>query len=127
MTDKKPYSVTVLENAAALQIKKGQDYQNPLSRIKQADYYPHGVYSILDTINAKVLRMYSVLETMETGGKVNFESVEDSAVDLINYASFLASYVNGSINGQTDEFDIFNRKITSDNMHLTPSEFKVIK
>ena len=109
-----PMSVKVLMEAVALQRKKSQDYQNPNSRVRQADYYPHGVWNLLDTVHAKVLRMYSVLETMEAGGKENFESVEDSAVDAINYLSFLVSYMRGEINGQDPDKTIFGSRITSD-------------
>jgi len=71
--------------------------------------------------------MYSVLETMEAGGKVNFESVEDSAIDMINYASFLVAYMRGDIDGQEIGKDIFNRRIgkeTHPTTDLTPSKFK---
>lgn len=108
------YSANVLLEAAAIQEKKGQDYQNPLSRVRQSDHYPRGVYTILDTVNGKLLRMYSVLETMEAGGKVNFESVEDSALDAINYLSFIVAYVRGEIDGQQPNTDIFNRRRTND-------------
>jgi len=103
-------SANILLEAAELQEKKGQDYNNSASRVVQADYYPHGVWSILDIINAKYLRMVSVLETMEKGGKPNYESVEDSAIDLINYASFLVAYMRKEIPGQDKDNDIFNRK-----------------
>jgi hypothetical protein len=123
-------SANILMEAAALQERKGQDYQNPLSRVRQSDHYPRGVYTILDTINGKMLRMYSVLETMEQGGKVNFESVEDSAIDMINYASFLVAYMRGEIDGQEMGKDIFNRR-TSKETHPTtqlyPSKFREIK
>ena len=36
-------SIKVLQECAELQAKKGNDYQNPNSRIQQADYYPQGV------------------------------------------------------------------------------------
>lgn len=122
-------SANILMEAAQLQERKGQDYQNPLSRVRQADHYPRGVYTILDTINGKMLRMYSVLETMEQGGKVNFESVEDSAIDMINYASFLVAYMRGDIDGQEMGKDIFNRR-TSKETHPTtalyPTKFRAI-
>lgn len=116
-------SVKVLLEAADLQRRKSLDYQNPLSRVRQSDHYPRGVYTILDTMNGKMLRMYSVLETMEAGGKVNFESVEDSAVDLINYASFLVAYMRGDIDGQTPDKDIFNRRGQT-NEALLPTKFR---
>ena len=59
-------SLRVLKECAELQIKKSNDYQNENSRIKQADYYPRGVLTILDIVYAKVLRMYSVIEAMES-------------------------------------------------------------
>ena len=121
------YSANVLLEAAAIQEKKGQDYQNPLSRVRQVDHYPRGVHTILDTVNGKLLRMVSVLETMEAGGKVNFESVEDSALDAINYLSFVVAYMRGEIDGQDGTKDIFNRRIskqTHPTTALTPDKFK---
>lgn len=121
------YSANVLLEAAAIQEKKGQDYQNPLSRVRQVDHYPRGVYTILDTVNGKLLRMYSVLETMEAGGKVNFESVEDSALDAINYLSFIVAYLRGEIDGQQPNTDIFNRRRSNDHYvseALIPLKFK---
>ena len=102
-------SANILLEAAEIQEKKGQDYNNAVSRVTQADYYPNGVYSILDICQAKVLRMYSVLDTMQAGGNPNFESIEDSAIDLINYASFVAAYVRGQVPGQKPDRDIFNK------------------
>jgi len=119
------YSANVLLEAAAIQEKKGQDYQNALSRVRQVDHYPRGVNTILDTVNGKMLRMYSVLETMEAGGKVNFESVEDSALDAINYLSFIVAYMRGEIDGQVEGKDIFNRKMPeSMDSLLTPTKFR---
>jgi hypothetical protein len=118
------YSANVLLEAAAIQDAKGQDYQNPLSRVRQVDHYPRGVNTILDTVNGKMLRMYSVLETMEAGGKVNFESVEDSALDAINYLSFIVAYMHGEIDGQADGRDIFNRKTTESSGLLVPTKFR---
>lgn len=117
-------SANILLEAADIQEKKGQDYNNAVSSVEQADYYPRGVTSILDIINAKYLRMVSVLETMQAGGKVNFESVEDSALDMINYASFVVAYVRGQVPGQKPGYDIFNRK-SDGNQALIPTDFKL--
>ena len=47
MTDKtQKASIAVLQECAELQLKKASDYQNPNSRIHQADYYPRGVASV---------------------------------------------------------------------------------
>ncbi len=107
-------SIKVLHECADLQLKKANDYQNPNSRIKQADYYPRGIATILDIVYAKVLRMQSVLEAMENDAdyEPNFESLEDSSKDLINYSSFMAAYIRGGVDGQSEDRDFLNRKIT---------------
>jgi len=111
MTIENPESVKVLQECMDLQLRKSRDYQNPNSTVKQADYYPNGVITIHDIMHAKMLRMKSVMEAMQTDGyDPNFESLEDSAKDLINYASFFVSYCRGEIPGQSIEHDIFNRK-----------------
>lgn len=109
----KKVSIEVLEECADLQLKKSTDYQNPHSRIRQADYYPRGAASILDVIHAKVLRMQSVLEAMENDPNYtpNFESIEDSGKDLINYGSFLVAWCRGGIDGQNISRDFLNRSI----------------
>lgn len=95
-------SVKVLNECIQLQLKKARDYQNKNSTIRQADYYPRGLHSILDIINAKYLRMLSVLQAMENDKnyKPNYESLEDSAKDLANYASFFVEYSRGKMDGQ---------------------------
>jgi hypothetical protein len=105
------YSLKVLQRAAEIQTKKSSDYQNPNSRIKQADYYVRGCSTILDTMHAKVLRMQSVMEAMESDPNYgqNFESLEDSCIDLINYATFFASYLAGEMEGQKPDRDFLNR------------------
>lgn len=105
----KPESVKVLEECIELQTKKSEDYQNPNSRVQQADYYPNGVITIHDIMHAKMLRMKSVMESMQNPGySPNFESLEDSAKDLINYASFFVSYCRGKMPGAQPNRDIFN-------------------
>ena len=102
-----------LNKAAELFASKSQDYQNPASKIKHADYYPRGCATILDIIHGKVLRMYSILEGMELDldYKPNHESLEDSAIDLINYAAFFASYLTGGLVGQDKTRDLLNREL----------------
>ena len=45
----------ILKQAADLIAKKGNDYQNPKSRIRQADYYPNGAQTILCLFNFKFI------------------------------------------------------------------------
>jgi hypothetical protein len=109
------YSVSVLQECIDLQNKKANDYQNPNSRIKQADYYPNGCLTIHDIMHAKMLRMKSVMEAMQLDKNYtpNFESLEDSAKDLINYASFFVAYLRGYVDGQEPDRDFMNRKMTN--------------
>tara|TARA_B100000900_G_C20262509_1_gene586580 strand:+ start:159 stop:494 length:336 start_codon:yes stop_codon:yes gene_type:complete len=104
-------SIKVLDECKDLQNKKAQDYQNPNSNIKQADYYPNGCASILDIMNTKMLRLRSVVETLQHDSKhkQNFESLEDSAKDLINYSSFFVEYYRGKMQGQDTSKDLLNR------------------
>jgi|SRR6056300_311053 len=104
-------SIKVLQECAELQDRKSRDYQNENSRIVQADYYPRGIASLMDIIHTKTLRLWSVLEAMENDPSYepNFESVEDSFKDLINYASFGVAYARGKIPGQDPDKDFLNR------------------
>lgn len=117
------HSVQVLRECIDLQNKKANDYQNSNSQIKQADYYPSGCLTILEIIHAKVLRMRSVMEAMQNDPnyKPNFESLEDSAKDLVNYASFFVAYSRGKVDGQEADRDFLNRKIdTTKNVNSVP-------
>jgi hypothetical protein len=39
----------------------------------------------------------------------NFESIEDSFKDMINYASFAVAYTRGKIEGQKPDRDFINK------------------
>jgi hypothetical protein len=106
MSSSKRESVKVLEECIDLQIKKSQDYQNPNSQIVQAMHYRRGVDTIHDIILGKVQRATSVLES---GNNPNFESLEDTYKDMINYCSFAVSYMRGKMEGQDPSRDMFNR------------------
>jgi hypothetical protein len=102
-------SIQVLRDCADLQLRKSRDYQNPLSRIKQAHHYPRGCATILDMAYQKLIRMYSLMDAAEAGVEANFESLEDSSKDAINYLSFFVEYARGEMSGQNPDNDMFNR------------------
>jgi hypothetical protein len=103
-------SIKVLEECAAVQKKKGADYQNPNSNVKQAMHYRRGIDSIHDLLQGKLYRAQSLLEAAHTPNQApNFESIEDTYMDLINYASFAVEYLRGKMDGQDPNRDIFNR------------------
>ena len=105
-TDKE--SVKVLQECIDLQIRKSDDYQNPNSSVKQAMHYRRGVDTLHDMMCQKLIRAQSLLES---GGSPNYESLEPSYNDLINYASFAVSYIRGMMDGQDPNCDMFNKKI----------------
>ena len=107
-------SLKVLQECAELQQRKSKDYQNEKSRIRQADHYPRGCATILDMVHQKITRIYSVMEAMEQGETANFESLEDSAKDAINYLSFFVSYSRGKMEGQDPLRDLVNRPLKID-------------
>lgn len=126
-------SVKVLRECIELQLKKSQDYQNPNSNIVQAMHYRRGVSTIHDMISQKLLRAQSLLEVAETQGAVsaNFESLEDTYKDLVNYASFAVAYIRGEMEGQDPDRDMLNRKIvrinTDNTLTITRASFEDYK
>ena len=105
------HSVEVLREAIELQTAKARDYQNENTTVRQADYYKSGFKTILEIMEAKTLRMRSIVEAYEANGfSPNFESLEDSCKDIINYASFGVMYLRGKCDGQDPERDFLNRK-----------------
>jgi|TARA_Y100000114_G_C11536810_1_gene220684 hypothetical protein len=101
-------SLRVLQECAELQAKKSQDYQSDESTVTQAMHYRRGVDTIHDIILGKVVRATSLLES---GNEPNFESLEDTYKDLINYSSFAVSYIRGKMEGQDPNRNMFNKKV----------------
>jgi hypothetical protein len=101
----------VLNECVQLLEKKSQDYQNDQSFIRHAEYYPRGAETLYDLLHTKMLRIRSLLSVYQssTTSSPNFESLEDSAKDLINYASFFVAYCRKKLDGQNLKHDIFNR------------------
>lgn len=109
-------SVEILEECIELQNLKGSDYQNPNSTVRQADYYVNGISTIYDIMHAKMLRLKSLMEAnqVDSSQTQKFESMQDSVKDLINYASFAAAYLEGKVDGQSKDRNIFNRVIKNE-------------
>jgi len=104
----KKESVEVLNECITLQLKKSEDYQSKNSNVTQAMHYRRGVDSIHDIIQGKCYRAQSLLESQ---GDPNFESLEDTYKDIINYCSFAVSYMRGKMEGQSSDRDMFNKQI----------------
>jgi hypothetical protein len=103
-------SIKALEECIELQKKKSKDYQYEKSSVKQADYYPRGVDTLYDIMLAKMLRFRSVADKLKNGENAEFESMEDSMKDLINYASFTVAWLRRDIQGQRNDVNLFGEK-----------------
>ena len=99
-------SIKVLQECAELQARKSEDYQNEGSNVLQAMHYRRGVDSLHDIIQGKCYRAQSLLES---GSDPNHESLEDTYKDIINYCSFVVSYMRGKMEGQRSDRDMFNK------------------
>lgn len=110
MADTEP--MRILQECIDVLRKKGNDYQNPNSRVKQAHYYEHGLTTLMDIIQAKRLRLVSLIETIEArpNSQPNFESIEDSFKDMANYCAIAAAWCRGKIDGQDPDRDLLNRQ-----------------
>ena len=80
----------ILKEAADLKIRKSQDYQNGIW--KEKDYFPFGSKSYIHMMWTKMLRIRSVAEKENT----NFESLEDSLLDMINYSAMYIAFLRDS-------------------------------
>ena len=80
-------AITVLEEAAALKLRKSQDYQGGM--FSEEDYFPFGHQSFIHMLWTKMLRIRSVAEQTDQ----NFESLADSLDDMINYSAMYSAWV----------------------------------
>lgn len=78
----------ILEQAIELKKRKEADYMG--SKFTVDDYFPFDDLSYIHMLWIKILRIRNVVESSET---VNFESAEDSLLDLINYSAMYAAYL----------------------------------
>lgn len=76
--------------AMDLVLKKDQDYNSVVTR---EQYFPFGHKSHVQMIYVKATRLVNLAES---GEKPNFESVRDTALDLINYCLFYLEYLEES-------------------------------
>lgn len=93
MSNKKVTISPVLQEIAELRAKKAQDYNG--GSVKLDDYFPFGQVSYTQMIHVKSLRLISLTEQ---DGNANFEGIEDTLKDIINYATFnLEAIKNGQL------------------------------
>ena len=88
-------AAAILEEAAKLKIKKSKDYQGGMW--KESDYFPFQDTSYIHMMWTKMLRIRSVAEQENT----NFESLEDSLLDMINYSAMYIAFLRDKDSGET--------------------------
>jgi len=92
MSDK---AAEILKEAADLKVKKSKDYQSGMW--SESDYFPFGDTSYIHMMWTKMLRIRSVAEKSD----VNFESLEDSLLDMINYSAMYIAYLRSKDSGES--------------------------
>lgn len=115
---KRSGTVKYLAKAGLIQLKKSEDYNNGQNSIES--YFPFGLVSYSQMIHTKSQRLIS-LAVAEKQNNPNFESVTDTALDLINYATFLARYSDTSVTSDKSESPAEEMLLTED---LLPSTQK---
>ena len=108
----KDKAAEILKEAAELKVKKSKDYQGGMW--KEKDYFPFGDTSYIHMMWTKMLRIRSVAEQENT----NFESLEDSLLDMINYSAMYIAFLRDKDSGE--------RPLTESN-HLTEAEMDKAK
>ena len=89
----KTTAIQILKDAADLKQRKSEDYQG--GRWSEEDYFPFGHQSYMHMIHTKYLRMRSVMDQ----NNPNFESLEDTLIDMINYCAMYAAWLENERNG----------------------------
>ena len=73
--------------AHGLRVSKGNDYGNQTQK-ELFDYFPFGHMSFAQMIHVKAKRIVSLADKERMGIEPNHESIKDSVLDILNYASY---------------------------------------
>ena len=85
-------AIDIMKEAIALKERKSIDYQG--SKWTEEEYFPFEDQSYMHMIHTKYLRMRNVMESKD----VNFESLDDTLIDMINYAAMYAAFLRNRSN-----------------------------
>jgi hypothetical protein len=104
-------AILVLQECIDLLRRKGQDYQNPNSSVKAADYYPNGILDVIYKVDVeKRNRQTSLVEAAYGEGyEPNNEVLEDTFKDRMCFLAIGVELLRGKIDGQKSNRDMFNR------------------
>jgi hypothetical protein len=79
------------EQVADVVAKKSEDYQGKETSL--GSYFPFHHYSHVQMIWTKTLRLMTLTKRREDGSKPNFESVDDTVLDLVAYCIFYRAFL----------------------------------
>lgn len=102
----------VVSVVAELVEKKGQDYNEGDVHV----YFPFHHKSYVQMLWVKMMRILHVTRKQEEGKPLNFESAEDSIIDLIAYSVFYLEYLQKQKKPEQD--------YPKQGRALTPEEFE---
>tara|TARA_R110002167_G_scaffold295547_1_gene500073 strand:- start:29 stop:355 length:327 start_codon:yes stop_codon:yes gene_type:complete len=91
-------AIDFMEEAIELKRKKSADYQGGI--LTEEQYFPFGYESYMHMVLTKVNRIRSVMER-DNKSDVNFESAEDSVIDLVNYAAMMGAWMRNNPQAST--------------------------
>ncbi len=100
-------AIQVMKDAIALKERKSKDYQGGMWT--EEDYFPFQHQSYLHMIHTKYLRIRSVAEKEAT----NFESLEDSLIDMINYCAMYGAWLE---NSKCDDVHMAEARVEGDDL-----------
>lgn len=80
----------LIQPAIDLVVKKHEDYNNESLLLE--NYFPFEHASYVQMLHIKTLRLVGLTKQQN---KPNFENVQDTVLDLINYAVFYLDYLKG--------------------------------
>jgi hypothetical protein len=82
--------------AMELVAKKAQDYGDDAKEVGLHTYFPYGMPSYVQMMHTKTLRLVAITKS---GRMPNYETVNDTLIDLINYAVFALDYLDKDPDG----------------------------
>lgn len=89
-TEMGKYYLDALKIANNIKISKAKDYEGG-ENIKNEDYFLYGEKSIMGEIWKKTLRLRNLIDT-RTEDNPQHETLDDTILDLINYAADFYAY-----------------------------------